>query len=269
MNLSAKRRTEPDLLDAPLSSQIIDCIGKDYFHQNVSSLAVSGRLVFLAFMSGAKVSDFNLAEILFKRLTIQGTTLRARDEKYQTHLLGRFENEALDRIREGDIEVKIYKVFDWENVQGAHEMMEANANSGKVSRKRTRLRLGFWIADLSFPSFQTPDRPHYLVACFLCSHCITYLTQFFVERRASTQPLSRATPAYSRFFEKVCDPALIQSEGSISELPEQQNLRPSRRQALSELRDVELLFSASSSSPRLASNSHPSFLANPFSSSRW
>lgn len=84
-------------------------------------------------MSGPKVADFDLSQILFKRLTLQGTTLRARDEKYQTHLLGRFENEALDRIREGDIEVKIYKVFDWADVQGAHEMMEANKNSGKVS----------------------------------------------------------------------------------------------------------------------------------------
>lgn len=112
---------------------ILDFIGKDYFSQNLASLAFDGRLVLLAAMSGPKVPELNLMDILFRRLTIKGTTLRARSEEYQGELLSRFENEALPRIKEGDVEVRIYKVFDWEQVKEAHEMMEANKNSGKVS----------------------------------------------------------------------------------------------------------------------------------------
>jgi hypothetical protein len=91
-----------------------------------------GRLVLLAFMSGASIPNANIGAILFKRLQIIGTTLRARDEEYQGHLLSRFEKEALPLMKKGGVEVRIHEVFDWKDVQKSHEMMEVrflNSNS--------------------------------------------------------------------------------------------------------------------------------------------
>jgi NADPH:quinone reductase-like Zn-dependent oxidoreductase len=75
-------------------------------------------------MSGANIPNANIGAILFKRLQIIGTTLRARDEEYQGHLLSRFEKEALPSMKKGGVEVRIHEVFDWKDVQKSHEMME-------------------------------------------------------------------------------------------------------------------------------------------------
>lgn len=80
-------------------------------------------------MSGPKVDSVNLGPILYKRLQILGTTLRARNEAYQGHLLNRFETEALPMIKPGGVEVRIHEVFDWKDVQASHEMMEVRVGS--------------------------------------------------------------------------------------------------------------------------------------------
>lgn len=50
---------------------IIDVIGKDYWEQNMQSVAVDGRMVILAFMSGPVVDGVNLGMILRKRITVK------------------------------------------------------------------------------------------------------------------------------------------------------------------------------------------------------
>lgn len=91
-------------------------------------------------MSGPKVpEDTNIMSILFKRLTLKGSTLRSRTVEYQADLLQRFEKDALGLIREGKMKVEIHEVFDWEKVVDAHKEMEANKNSGKVSHSPCRL----------------------------------------------------------------------------------------------------------------------------------
>lgn len=113
---------------------IIDFIGKNYFTSNLNLLNRDGTLVFLAMMSGPKLEpDTNIMQILFKRLTLKGTTLRSRTVEYQADLLGRFEKHALGLIREGKMRVEVHEVFPWEKVGEAHKEMEANKNSGKVS----------------------------------------------------------------------------------------------------------------------------------------
>lgn len=92
-------------------------------------------MVILAFLSGAALPDKSLlGPILFKRLTIKGSTLRSRSPEYQGDLLGRFEREALPQLGgEGaPMAVKVHEVFDWNKVVEAHKEMEANKNSGKV-----------------------------------------------------------------------------------------------------------------------------------------
>jgi NADPH:quinone reductase-like Zn-dependent oxidoreductase len=90
---------------------IIDFIGKNYFTANLNALRRDGTLVFLAFMSGPTLGpDANIAQILFKRLTLKGSTLRSRTQEYQADLLQRFKDNALDKIRQGDMRVEVHEV---------------------------------------------------------------------------------------------------------------------------------------------------------------
>lgn len=85
-------------------------------------------------MSGPKLEpDTNIMQVLFKRLTLKGTTLRSRTVEYQADLLGRFEKYALGLIREGKMKIEVHEVFPWSEVVKAQKEMEANKNSGKVS----------------------------------------------------------------------------------------------------------------------------------------
>ena len=112
---------------------IIDFIGKNYFQSNLNVLRRDGTLVFLAMMSGPKLeADTNIMQILYKRLTVKGTTLRSRTVEYQADLLQRFEEHALPLIRKGELQVKVHEVFTWDKVVEAHQEMEANKNTGKV-----------------------------------------------------------------------------------------------------------------------------------------
>lgn len=113
---------------------IIDFIGKDYFNQNISVLRRDGTLIFLAFMSGMTFPpDAALGPLLFKRLTLKGSTLRSRTVEYQRGLLEKFEELALPKLVKGEMKVIVHDVLDWGKIQEAHKMMTENKNSGKVS----------------------------------------------------------------------------------------------------------------------------------------
>lgn len=111
---------------------IIDFIGANYFNNNIESLTRDGRLILLATLSGGKVNEFNVRQILTKRLKIVGSTLRSRSLDYQIKLTKDFYNFAYDKISSGRIKPVIDKVFDWTDVSEAHKRMEANKNIGKI-----------------------------------------------------------------------------------------------------------------------------------------
>ncbi|MEO8166669.1 MAG: NAD(P)H-quinone oxidoreductase, partial [bacterium] len=73
---------------------VIDFIAAPYYQQNISSLAVDGRLVILATMGGGKVSEIDLRQILAKRLSVIGSTLRSRELSYQIKLTQEFSRFA-------------------------------------------------------------------------------------------------------------------------------------------------------------------------------
>jgi tumor protein p53-inducible protein 3 len=111
---------------------IIDFIGGSYFQQNVESLTRDGRLVLLATLSGGKVKDFDVRQILTKRLKIIGSTLRSRSLDYQIKLTKNFREFAYDKIKRGIIKPVIDEVLDWKYVELAHRKMEENKNIGKL-----------------------------------------------------------------------------------------------------------------------------------------
>ncbi|EPQ54785.1 quinone oxidoreductase [Gloeophyllum trabeum ATCC 11539] len=115
---------------------VIDFVGRTHWAGNVDSLGVDGRMVMLAVLSGAEVDKVDLVPILYKRLRIQGSTLRARSLEYQVDLVQRFKRDLLDKISgaegAGAVRTYIHKVYPWTRIQDAHRCMESNANSGKI-----------------------------------------------------------------------------------------------------------------------------------------
>ncbi|EST09760.1 Alcohol dehydrogenase GroES-like protein [Kalmanozyma brasiliensis GHG001] len=120
---------------------IVDFIGAPYFNGNLQSLKRDGRMVMLAFMGGAKIKETVIAQLLFKRLRIEGSTLRSRTVEYQSDLVQGFVREkGLERLihgaRDGEgkegSKLVIHKVYSWKDIKEAHDEMEANKNVGKI-----------------------------------------------------------------------------------------------------------------------------------------
>ncbi len=111
---------------------IIDFIAGPYFSKNLSSLARDGRLILLATLGGGKTGDADVRQILTKRLTIIGSTLRSRTLDYQIKLNNDFINFGFNKFENGVLKPVVDRVFSWNDISEAHRYMEANKNTGKI-----------------------------------------------------------------------------------------------------------------------------------------
>lgn len=111
---------------------ILDFLAAAYFQQNINVLKLDGRMVMLAALGGMKVSELQMGSIIWKRLHIMGSTLRARSIDYKTALIKDFSNSYLPAFDRGDMKPIIDSVYEWTAVVEAHERMEANLNAGKI-----------------------------------------------------------------------------------------------------------------------------------------
>ncbi|KJZ71070.1 hypothetical protein HIM_09542 [Hirsutella minnesotensis 3608] len=110
---------------------IVDFVGADYFQKNLDVAARDCRIILLGTLSGGKVHDADISLILFKRIRIEGSTLRSRDEEYQGKLRDKLET-YLPEFDAGRLEIIVDKVMPWEQIQEAHQYMEEARNSGKI-----------------------------------------------------------------------------------------------------------------------------------------
>ena len=111
---------------------IIDFVAGPYFSRNLKSLRRDGRLVMLATLGGGKADDADIRQILVKRLTIIGSTLRSRSVEYQVRLNRDFMLFSEEKFEKGLLKPVIDRVFDWKDASDAHLYMEANKNTGKI-----------------------------------------------------------------------------------------------------------------------------------------
>jgi len=111
---------------------IIDFVGEPYWDQNIKVLGMDGRVVYLSMLGGAEISKMSLVPILRKRLTIRGSTLRNRDAEYKMRLTSDFMSYAEDHFSDGTIKPVIDSVFNWQDVEEAHQLMQKNKNTGKI-----------------------------------------------------------------------------------------------------------------------------------------
>ena len=84
-------------------------------------------------MSGTKLpARVDIDAFVMKRLRFEGSSLRSRDEDYQGKLRNTLAKHALPKMREGSFKIPIEKVFPWEEVVKAHQLMESNQTKGKI-----------------------------------------------------------------------------------------------------------------------------------------
>lgn len=111
---------------------IIDFIAAPYFQQNLDCLALDGRLVQLATLGGSKVDDFDLRQLMVKRISLIGSTLRSRNLDYQIGLTQAWASFALPRLLDGRLKPVVDRIFDWKEAAEAHRYIESNQSKGKI-----------------------------------------------------------------------------------------------------------------------------------------
>lgn len=110
---------------------ILDMVGGDYFPRNLKCLAPDGRLVQIAIQNGSN-SEINLWTIMAKRLTITGSTLRARDDTFKSQIAKQLTEKVWPLLEAGRIKPVIDSVFPLTAAEQAHARMASNQHFGKI-----------------------------------------------------------------------------------------------------------------------------------------
>jgi NADPH2:quinone reductase len=99
--------------------------------REVECLAEDGRLVIIA-VQGGVTAQFNAGLVLRKRLTITGSTLRARSVAFKTALAQELQTKVWPLLEMGLCKPQVFKVFKRSQAAQAHELMESNQHIGKL-----------------------------------------------------------------------------------------------------------------------------------------
>lgn len=110
---------------------ILDMVGGDYVPKELKILADEGRLVFIAFLRGPK-TELDINEVMRRRLTISGSTLRPRTVEFKGYLAKRLREKIWPLLDAGKIRPEIYKTFPLAQAADAHRLMETSQHIGKI-----------------------------------------------------------------------------------------------------------------------------------------
>lgn len=110
---------------------ILDMVGGDYVAKNIALLRPEGRLVSINTMQGAKAEvDFRI--IMARRLTLTGSTLRAREPAFKAAIAVDLEKHVWPLINAGKFEPHVFKIFPFAEAAAAHHLMESSTHIGKI-----------------------------------------------------------------------------------------------------------------------------------------
>lgn len=110
---------------------VLDIVGGDYFQRNIEVLAMDGRLVLVGQLGGAK-AQINTTPIFLKRLTITGSTLRARSVAEKGALARAVHQHVWPLLESGAVRVPVHATFPLRDAAEAHRVMEAGNHIGKL-----------------------------------------------------------------------------------------------------------------------------------------
>lgn len=113
---------------------LLDMVGGDYVPRNLQALAEYGRLVFIASLAGAD-ARFSIRDLMMKRLTMFGTTLRSRSIDYKERIAQDLLHKIWPLFGTGALKPVVYRSFAFEDAAQAHMLMESSAHIGKILLK--------------------------------------------------------------------------------------------------------------------------------------
>ena len=110
---------------------ILDMVGGDYLSRNLDAVAVDGRIAQIAFQKGSKV-EFDFMPLMMKRVTLTGSTLRARPVAMKAKLASALEQNVLPLLARGQAKPLIDSTYPLEKVSDAHARMDGGSHVGKI-----------------------------------------------------------------------------------------------------------------------------------------
>jgi NADPH2:quinone reductase len=110
---------------------ILDMVAGDYLPREVKALADDGRIVLIAFLGGAR-AQVDFAEVMRRRLTISGSTLRPRPVAFKAAIARALERRVWPLIAAGRIKPLLHARFPLAQAAEAHALMESSAHTGKI-----------------------------------------------------------------------------------------------------------------------------------------
>ena len=113
---------------------ILDMVGADYMQRNIAAAAPDGRIVQIAFLNGSK-AELDLMPLMLKRLSLTGSTLRARELAFKARLTKAVEKHVWPLIQSGQFRPLIHQCFALERAAEAHRLMESSQHIGKIVLK--------------------------------------------------------------------------------------------------------------------------------------
>ena len=110
---------------------VLDMVGGPYIQRNINILALEGRLVQIAFLQSSK-ADLDLMNVMLRRLTLTGSTLRARSVALKAEIAAHLRRDVWPLLEAGTVKPIIHATFPLEQARQAHELMESSAHLGKI-----------------------------------------------------------------------------------------------------------------------------------------
>jgi len=110
---------------------ILDMVAGDYVAREIGCLADDGRLVVIALLGGAR-ADLDMGQVLRRRLTVTGSTLRPRPVDFKAAIARQLREHAWPLFAQGKIKPVIHQVFPLAQAAQAHALMESSTHVGKI-----------------------------------------------------------------------------------------------------------------------------------------
>lgn len=110
---------------------ILDMVAGDYLERNIEALADDGRLVMIALLGGSR-GTLNCGQVMRRRLTVTGSTLRARPVAFKARIAAALRERVWPLLESGAVRPSIHATFPLAEAARAHAMMDAGEQIGKI-----------------------------------------------------------------------------------------------------------------------------------------
>ncbi len=110
---------------------VLDLVGGDYIPRNLQCLAAEGRHVSIAVPNGIS-AEINVLDIMQRRLTLTGSTLRGRDAGFKTLVAEELARNVWPHVAAGRLKPVVDRVFTLAEAPAAHARMESGDHIGKI-----------------------------------------------------------------------------------------------------------------------------------------